>query len=187
MMKLFYDRLKQHQNSLEHVWLPISSLFANAMIVLTVVLGFATYYQAQGLGQVEASLGYVDTFNSGEVLEARNLIYRSWLPYDFSSANTGVSRDVIDALLDRIVPSVSSTEGVEHRIAVAVIVAFFDTAQACISLGACNESVLQAQAGEYGRDFFCLYRPIIKREQARGQLVSFGSGLELMTSSVGGC
>jgi len=187
MVQTLYLWLKKRQKPIEGLWLPLSAIFANAIIAVTLVLGFASYYQAKGLGQVEASLGYVDTFNGGEVLQARNLIYRSWLPYDFSTSNTALSRGVIDALLERIVADVSTSEGVDHRLAVAVIVAFFDSVQACVSEGACSDTVLRSQVGEYGRDFYCLYKPIIERERARGKLVSFGSGLETVADKAGGC
>ncbi|SEP63534.1 hypothetical protein SAMN05428969_0239 [Devosia sp. YR412] len=182
-----YAWLKKHQKEIDGIWSPLSTIFANTIIVLTVVLALATYYQAQGLGQVEASLGYIDTFNGGEVLEARNLVYKSWLPYDFSGNDAGISREVIDALLDRVVPNIGTLEGLEHRLAVAVIVAFFDSAEVCIAQSACSASVLEAQVGEYGRDFYCLYQPIIDREKDRGKLVAFGAGLRSVALRMGGC
>lgn len=178
---------RKQQPVIEGLLAPISTIVANIIIVGTLLLALATYFQAQGLGQVEASLGYVDRFNSAEILQARNLIYESWLPYDFSGAGSGLSAEVVEALLDRVVPKVTTDAGVEHRLAVAVIVNFFDSASTCIDQGACSGDVLYSQVGEYGRDFYCLYRSVINTETERGRLMSFGTGLASISARKGGC
>jgi hypothetical protein len=183
----FNDWAKEHREVIEGVWAPLSTIAANCVIVATLLLALATYFQAQKTSQVEASLGYVDTFNGGEVLAARNIIYRSWIPYDFSGTSEGVSREVVDEILARVVPDISSTEGIEHRTSVATIVTFFDSAQACIGQEVCATEVFLRQAGEYARDFHCLYEPIIRNERERGRLVAYGVGLEAIAEKMGGC
>jgi hypothetical protein len=182
-----YRWAKRRQGTIEGFWAPLSSIAANIVVVATLILALATYYQAQGQGQAEASLGYINRFNEGSILEARNLIYRSWLPYDFSGTNAALDQEVIDALLERVVPDVSTPEGLDHRLAIAGIVAFFDSAQTCVEQKACDGDVLRSQLGEYGRDFYCLYQSLIDRERQRGRLISFGGGLEQFTDAMGGC
>lgn len=186
-MSGLYVWLNKHRRAIERLWGPLSTIMANIVIILTLILALASYYQSQKLSQVGASLSYVDRFNEGEILASRNLIYRRWLPYDFSQSEAARSNEVINELLVRMIPANATEENVEHRLAVAVIVAYFDSAQACISQGTCGGGIIEAQIGVYARDFYCLYRPIIERDQARANMPAFGSGLRALALRLGGC
>lgn len=178
--------LWKHRRWLAEVWAPATSILANLIVVATVILAVATYQQQQATTAQQASLGYVERFNSGEVLDARNVIYESWLPYDLSGVEA-VSPDVVKELLHRMLSGADQEAGTRMRIAMATIVTFFDGVQACLAEAVCGAGVLTSQLGEYAVDFHCLYGGVIKEEATTRRLVTFGEGLEAFASRVRSC
>lgn len=183
----FVNWLRSHQSSIESFWSPLSTVVANTTIIATLIIALASYFQAQHLGRTEASLNYMNAFRSGQVQEAQNLIYQTWLPYDFSGATHGLSPKAVEALIERVIPNETTAEGIEYRLAIASIVSFFDSAMACAEQGVCDRGTLYSQIGGYGRDFFCLYRSVIADERSRGRMTSFGDGLTALSADIGGC
>lgn len=185
MLGAMWSWLRKHRKDLSEIWAPITSIVSSVLVVATVVLAAATYWQQQGLAAAQASLAYVERFSSGEVLEARNLIYSTWLPYDFSALET-IEPSVADALVDGILTSSDQRgQGIPLRVAVAEIVAFFDGVNGCGEIGVCDRTVLQAQMGEYARDFYCLYKGALQKEAKLRRLPSFGRGLEAFANAAG--
>jgi hypothetical protein len=178
--------LRKHQDIITGLWVPLSSLAANLLVVAALVIAFLTFQQQQRDAAVAASMNYVDQFNSGAILDARNVVFRSWLPYNFDVTGAALPKSALDALVSRVLLADEEQDKTYRlRTSLVNIVAFYDSVAACIRSMVCNSVLLREHLGGYGHDFLCLYQSFIEDQVIHSQLAGFGSGLLSFTGANG--
>ena len=168
--------LERHKGNIANLWAPLTTIVANSLVVVAILIAYMTYHQEQAATEIDASLRYVERFNSGEILAARNAVFQSWAKYQLHPTGT-FTREALDALIDRMIEEDEGSGSFGLRTSLVNLVAFFDGAQACLDAGGCDEMFLMAQIGDYARDFHCIYAGFILEQSSSSHLSGFGEGL----------
>ncbi len=170
--------VQRHQSSIADFWAPLTSILANVLVVVALIIAFLTYHQQQRDAAVAASMSYVNQFNSGEILQARNTVFRSWLPYDFNRTDGILPKAALDALVLRVLSADEEADPTYRlRTALVNIVAFYDSVAACARSQVCDNELLAQHLEGYGLDFLCLHQSFIEDQISQSHLTGFGAGL----------
>lgn len=165
-----------------------TTIVGNATLIIAIVIAYLTFKETTENSRVEKSLSYVNSFNSGELMHARNVVYRVWKDYDINERAPGGSRDVINAIVERVTEG-HDRNGPERAIKTSIvnITTFFDGVAVCARSNVCDRKILQAQLGPYARSFHCLYAAWIDAERTNYNLPALGIGLVELAEDEGRC
>lgn len=162
------------------------ALVANVTVVLGILIALLGLWNERSAGRISASLDYVDRFNEGAVLEARNTTYRAFLALGLDQLPAdGLTAEAQSALIEALMAT-QERPG-ELELALVNITDFYDSLNACARTAVCDESILEAQVGPYGTRFFCFFRPYVLRVREESRVPRFGEGLEHFAAASGGC
>ncbi|PLX35836.1 MAG: hypothetical protein C0606_17215 [Hyphomicrobiales bacterium] len=165
----------------------ISSIAANAAIVVTLGVGWSTYLDQIENKKIEASLDLVRDFNNETHLSSRRALYEFWAQYDLSKMpeNT-VTYSFLSELLvkwGQERPKQSPSLDME----ILVITDFFERVENCIQEEVCNKKIVLSQLGGYGHQFYCIYSHELKRIGGRLRRPDFASNLAVFAKRLGAC
>lgn len=151
-------------------------LLAHLAVVIGIIVAGIAYLSETRQARLNAAMAYLERFNTGQTLEARNAIYVFWRKTGRETVmRIGPANAKILALKDiRVAPAA------QHELPVVNLVDFFDGLNLCIETGVCEPRPLQAELHGYARNLLNLYGGFITemRDQKTGGLSGFGKGLE---------
>ncbi|EDQ34261.2 hypothetical protein HPDFL43_14727 [Hoeflea phototrophica DFL-43] len=161
------------------------SLAAEIAVIGGVVFAGLAYSGEWQRSQHEASLTYIEEFNSGDVLAARNELYR-FIRQKENMLLVDIPNKARSAFIDR---SMQGSEVTAHELAVVTLVNFFDSVDLCAKSKVCNRELLEQHLSDYASRFRCLYADFIDRRIAGdfGASGPFGSGLIALAEKSGDC
>jgi hypothetical protein len=163
-----------------------SQILANAVVLVALPFTVLTYCHQIDTEKVSRSLDYVKEFNTGTILDARNVLFTIWQRGD--QANAELPADVLAEMFDRLAERQGERPGpTEARQAVSDIANFFDMVDACRAAGPCDDESLQTNLGQYAHDFWCIYQSSLKEQRSRIGNKTLGGGLERLAEARGGC
>lgn len=174
-------RWRRHAQAAAELLAPLAHL---AVVLGIVVAGFAYLSEIQR-SKIDASISYLERFNTDRVLDDRNTVYAFWRAQDRDILNL-MSPNVFEQF---ILKEIGQAPATEHEIPLVNLVDFFDGMQVCIATGVCEAEVLRAVLMEYAVNLHCNYRAFIigQRDPIQGGLASFGLGLEEFIGNNGTC
>lgn len=168
--------------------LTLTTIMANVIVIAGLPIAYLTYVEANRAQRVQRALEYVTNFNNGDMLAARNLIYRSWRNVVLPGDDVALPRAVVDGLVERVIAaSYGDDAGTDMGTALVNVVTYLDGAYLCANSEVCDEETLRVQIGPYAKTFYCLYQGFIHTRRASLRLPNFGTGVEELGKLEGGC
>lgn len=154
-------------------WLQV---LANGAVVLGVWFAFQTILEQQRQGRLSASLAYLSSYNSAEVLTARNHIMSSWIRAKVGDLAAPLDRTVVDRIVARTVSLYEQEAGHDLRVSIVNIADSLNYAATCVAGNVCDGETLRRHLGHEGRNFYCLYGTYINSVPELRSLVTLEPG-----------
>lgn len=156
---------------------------ANAAIIFTLVVALFTYLNQIDNQRRAAALGYIEAFGKDELLAARNRIYLAWQNVELGAIPSEAL--TYDFLREYVVRALDNENRTELTLAIVNIADHLDNVAACVDESVCDAGIIRKHLGEYARDFYCVYNPILERESARLNNSQLGQGRMILTGDNG--
>lgn len=137
----------------------------------------------------QQSLDFVLRMHDDRIATARVAVLKPWLKYNLDAlATSSASAEVVDALVLKMVDENTTDDpATDAKSSIVILTEYLDSAQACIESKVCEAKVLDQLLGDFGRSFFCLYRPVIETMRKTARLDNFGRGSEAFAARQGSC
>jgi hypothetical protein len=168
--------------------LTLTTILANIVVIAGLPIAYLTYVEANRAERVQRSLELVTNFNTGDMLAARNLIYRSWRNVVLPADDVALPREVVNGLVERVIAASQGDDaGLDVGTALVNVVTYLDGAHICADREVCDRETLRLQIGPYASTFHCLYQGFIQARRRSLRLPNFGVGVEKLGETKGGC
>lgn len=156
-----------------HLW---CQTIANITIICTLVLGLATIWMQQIQTRKETSFRMMAQLNEGALFEAQRRFLNEVIQLPLAELKGQiVDRDFMLVLFRQLLEtSDNPARFVEDTM---ILASFYDEADACISSGSCDETVLRQRLGDRARRFACVAMPFVIDIREKYLLDGLGDGL----------
>jgi len=172
---------------------PLSWVIVERLSWTVVIFGIPLFFIEQNIrSQHERennTLEFAKKYQDSQMVTYRFALLAPWMQYNIREMEAArPSRRVVDDFVMKLIEvSKDSGKDADMRAAIFGIVDFYETLMVCVETARCDKQLAISYFEEYGRKFYCLYRPYILKLRDEQRVASYGQRLEQLALLSGQC